>query len=115
MSATKIAEPANLRRGLDRTADDALKTAASLHFKRIKQTVRSFADRNDKDIAKGIQIVEILADAEDSALTIYIPLKALSMLASARACSKSWRAVTRISTAARWRSAGEGMVEDYRS
>jgi hypothetical protein len=75
MSATKIAKPANLRRGLDRTADDAFKTAASPHFKRIKQTVRSFADRNDKDIAKGIQIVEILADAEDSALTIHIPLK----------------------------------------
>src|ERR1700682_3287769 len=75
MSAAKIAKSANLRRGIDRTADNAFKAASSLHFQRIEQTVRRFADRDDRDAAKGIEIVEILADAQHSALTIHVSLK----------------------------------------
>jgi hypothetical protein len=75
MSATKIAKSPNLRRGLDRTADDAFKAAASLHFQRIEQGVRSFANRNYGDIAEGIEIVEILADTQYSSFTIHVSLK----------------------------------------
>src|SRR5213592_3398391 len=75
MSAAKIAKSANLRRGIDRTAVDAFKAASSLHFQRIQQSVCSFADRDDRNIAKGIEIVEILADAQHSALTIHISLE----------------------------------------
>src|SRR6266850_4333699 len=71
----KIAESANLRRGLNRTADDAFKAASSLHFQRIEQSVRSLPNRDDKDIAEGIEVVEILADAQHSAFTIHVSLK----------------------------------------
>jgi hypothetical protein len=37
--------------------------------------VCSFANRNDRDTAEGIEIVKILADAQHSALTIHISLK----------------------------------------
>jgi hypothetical protein len=75
MSATKITKPANLRRWLNGAAHDAFKAASSLHFKRIEQTVRSFADRNDRDTAEGIEIVEVLADAQHAAFTIHISLE----------------------------------------
>src|SRR6266853_3850135 len=75
MSAAKVTKAPHLRHRIDRTADDAFKAASSLHFQRIQQTVRSFADRNDRDTAEGIEIVEVLADAQHAAFTIHISLE----------------------------------------
>src|SRR5437764_13849923 len=75
MSATKITKPAHLRSGLDKAADDALKAASSLHLQRIEQGVGSFANRDDRDTSKGIEIVEILADAQHAAFTINVSLE----------------------------------------
>src|SRR5690348_9151740 len=75
MSAMKIAEPAHLRRRLDRTANNAFKSASGLHFQRIEQSMCSLTNRNNNYIAVGIEIVEILAHAQHPAFTIHISLE----------------------------------------
>src|SRR5208282_945758 len=70
MSAAKIAEAADLIRGLDGRRDDAFESATGLSFESGGHGVRGFADGDDEDAVVGVEIVEIFSDAQDAALTV---------------------------------------------
>src|SRR5579872_2614545 len=75
MASEKITEAMNLGRWFDRTCDDAFETLAGLHLQRMNHGVRSFADGYNEYPRVRLELVQILADPQDSALTDDLPLK----------------------------------------
>src|ERR1700687_1453383 len=72
MCAAKIAETAHLAGGLNRRCDDAFEAAAELGFESGGHGVRGLADRNHEDAMEGIEMVQVVADAQDAALAVHI-------------------------------------------
>jgi len=70
MSAAKIAEAADLACRFDRRCDDAFEGAADLGFESCGHGVRGFSDGNYEDAVVGVEVVEIVSDAQDSALAV---------------------------------------------
>ena len=72
MSAAKIAEAADLIGWLDRRCNNAFESAAELGFESGGHGVRSLADGDDEDALVGIEIVQVVADAQDAALAVHV-------------------------------------------
>ena len=70
MSSAKIAEAADLAFRLDRRCDDTFKTPADLRFEGRSHGVSGLANRDHEDAMVGIEVVQIVSDAEDAALAV---------------------------------------------
>ena len=70
MSAMKVAESTDLSFGLDQRGDDAFQTAAYLRFECGGHGVRGFADGDYENATVGVEIVEVVANTEDSTLAV---------------------------------------------
>ncbi len=75
MPSAKITEASQLRSRVDRTGDDAFEAVSRLHFERIHHGVRRFADGDHEHAIVRIEIVQVFADAEHSAIAIHVTLK----------------------------------------
>ena len=78
MSAVKIAKAADVKLGFDGTGDDAFEALAGLFVQRSEHRVRSFADGDYEHAVVGIQVVQVLANAENSALGVHLPGESLA-------------------------------------
>jgi hypothetical protein len=70
MAAFEISEAVHLRSGIDGTGDDALEGAADLGFERFDESVSGFANGDYENARIGVEVVEIIANAQDSALAV---------------------------------------------
>src|SRR5258706_15311482 len=75
MSAPKIPEATHLPLWLYRRSDDPLKPTTRLRFQRRHHRMRRFADGNYEHSRIGIEIVQVLANAQHSALAAYVTRK----------------------------------------
>ena len=78
MAALKITEAVKLRRGLNRTGDDAFQRRADLLGKGFHHAVPRLAQRYNQCTRIRVQVVEIVADAQDSPLTMHMPREGLA-------------------------------------
>ena len=75
MAAAKVAKASHLRNRIDRTGHDAFEAIARLHFQRIDHGMRGFADGDHQHAVVGIEVVQVFANAEHSAIAIHVTLK----------------------------------------
>ena len=75
MASAIVAKAPNLRNWIDRTGHDALEAIARLHFERIDHGMRGFADGDHEHAAIRIQVMQVFANAEHSAIAIHMALK----------------------------------------
>ena len=75
MASAKVAKTPNLRNRIDRTGHDAFEAIARLHFKRIDHGMRRFADGDHQHALVRIEVMQVLADAQHSAIAIHMTLK----------------------------------------
>src|SRR5207245_11202058 len=68
----RIEETANLVHGFDRLCHDAFEAAAELDLESGGQGVRGLSDGDDEDAIVGIEIVQIVADAQNTALAVHV-------------------------------------------
>src|ERR1700716_2396946 len=78
MSTAKITEAANLVYWFDRRCDDAFEAAAELRFESGGHGVRGLSDGDDEHTIVGIEIVQIVADAQNAALTVHVAGESVS-------------------------------------
>ena len=72
MPAAKIPETAHLAGGFDGRCDNAFEAAAELGFESGGHGVRRLPDGDDEDALVGIEIVQVVADAQDTALAVHV-------------------------------------------
>src|SRR5437868_5913450 len=75
MSTAKITEAMHLRAGVDRGGNDALQSIADLPGKRLDQRVASLADGDHEHAGVRIEVVKILTNAQNPALTLHVMSK----------------------------------------
>jgi len=78
MSAVKISKAAQLKLRFHRTGDDAFEALSALLIESSQHRVSGLADRYDKDSAKRIQVVEVIANSHNTALAGHMPGKSLA-------------------------------------
>src|SRR5438132_8111872 len=78
MSAVKVAKAADVKLGFDGTGDDAFEALSHLLMQSGKHGVGAFADRDYEHAAVGIQVVQVLANAENSTLGVHLPGEGLA-------------------------------------
>ncbi len=75
MAAAKIAEASHLRNRIERAGHDACEAAARLHFERIDHGMRRLANGDHQHAIVGIEVVQILANAEHTFIALHVSLK----------------------------------------
>lgn len=71
MPALKIAEPLVLEFRRHRAANDSFKTSSSTVFQGLNKRVGCFANRNDEYAAIAAEVISLITNSQDSALTTY--------------------------------------------
>src|ERR1035437_9665012 len=72
MSAAERAEAAYLTRWLDRRGDNAFEAAADSRFESGGHSVRGLAHGNHEDAMEGVEIVQVVANAQDAAFAVHV-------------------------------------------
>src|SRR5215472_916230 len=75
MAPVEVAETVHLRSRIDGTGNDSFEAAANLGFESFDQRMSRLAGRYHEHSRVGIEIVKILADAENASLIVDMPLE----------------------------------------
>jgi hypothetical protein len=70
MPALEISEAVHLRSRINRSGDNTFEAAADLGFESFDKSVPGFANGDYENARIGVEVVEIIADAQDSALAV---------------------------------------------
>ena len=87
MASAKVAKAPSLRSRIDRTGHNAFEAIARLHFERIDHGMRGFADGDHQHAIVGIEVMQVFANAEHSAIAIHMALECPVDAGFRRACS----------------------------
>src|SRR5690348_7579550 len=78
MPAVKITKASNVEFRWNGAGNSALETVAGLLVQSGQHRVRCLADRNDKDAAIRIQVVQVFANSENTPFTLHVSCKGLA-------------------------------------
>src|ERR1700674_1872777 len=75
MAAAKIPKAANLSGRLHRTGHDSFQRGSDLRGQGLDHRMSSLAQRHDEYVRIRVQVIKILADAQNSPLAMHVPRK----------------------------------------